>query len=95
MAVLGHAYALAGQEAQARQILEQLKEFSRQRYVSGYYFALLHIGLGEKAQALDWLEKAGAEHSPLIVYLGVNPLFDSLRAEPRFRKLLRETGLGE
>ncbi len=94
LAVLGHLYALSGHPDRAREALDQLREMTRQRYVSGYFFALIHLGLGEKAEALDYLERAAAERSPLIVYLKVNPIFDSLRSEPRFATLLKRSGLG-
>jgi TolB-like protein/Flp pilus assembly protein TadD len=93
LAVLGYLYARSDQPNRARQVFQQLRELSGNRYVSGYYFALIRLALGEKAEALDWLEKAAAERSPLIVYLNVNPLFDSLRAEPRFTALLKKMGL--
>ena len=55
---------------------------------------LAHMALNEKSQALDWLEKAVDVHCPLIVYLKVDPQFDGLRTEPRFRALLKRMGLG-
>src|SRR5206468_7572537 len=52
--------------------------------------------LGQKEQALEWLEKAYDERSDLLVYLKVDPIFDSrLRSEPRFGKLLQRMGLAD
>ena len=65
LSVLGHLHALSGHPDRAREALDHLREMSRQRYISGYFFALIHLGLGEKAEALDCLEKAAAERSPL------------------------------
>jgi Tfp pilus assembly protein PilF len=48
---------------------------------------------GDRARALDWLEKACAERDPNVMYLGINPVLDSLRAEPRFQALLRKMNL--
>jgi hypothetical protein len=60
-----------------------------------YYKALIYIGLGQKEQALKWLEKAYDEHSNLLIYLKVDPVFVSLRTEPRFDKLLQRMGLAD
>jgi TolB-like protein/Tfp pilus assembly protein PilF len=93
LAVLGHAYALSQQPERARQVLQQLAEVARHQYVSGYYFALVHLALGETIPALEWLERAAEDHSPLIVYVNVAPEFDSLRAEPRFQALLKRVNI--
>ncbi len=93
LAVLGHVYALSRQPEQARQVLRQMSEVRGHRYVSGFYFALVHVALGQKAEALDWLEKAADERCPLVVYLKTDPRFDSLRGEPRFSALLKRVGL--
>ena len=58
LAFLAHAYASIGRQEEARQLLAQLTEKAKTRYVQPYAFALVHLGLGEKDQALDWLEKA-------------------------------------
>ena len=68
-------------------------EENRHQHVSGYYFSQVYLALGDTALALDWLERAAEEHSPLIVYVKVAPQFDRLRAEPRFQGLLRRIGL--
>jgi len=93
LAGLGYAYAGAGQKQQALHVIEQLNELGKQRYVSPYHFAVVYTGLGEQAQALDYLEKAADERFNWLVFLKVEPLFDTLRSEPRFSALLRRIGL--
>jgi len=93
LAVLGRVYGLSRQSERAREILQELVEVDRHQHVSGYYFSQVYLALGETALALDWLERAAEEHSPLIVYVKVAPQFDRLRAEPRFQGLLRRIGL--
>ena len=58
-----------------------------------YNFAEIYIGLGDKEQALASLEKAYADRSMLLTFLKVDPEFDSLRSDPRFKDLLRRVGL--
>ncbi|HUI54057.1 MAG TPA: protein kinase [Bryobacteraceae bacterium] len=93
LAALGQAYAVSHQEAEARKILDQLKERSQQTYVQPMWIAVIHLGLGEKDQAFDWIEKAYEDRSAWLVYLKVDPLFDTVRADPRFVDLLRRVGL--
>jgi DNA-binding winged helix-turn-helix (wHTH) protein/TolB-like protein/Tfp pilus assembly protein PilF len=90
---LAHAYAVSGERALARELLDELKERSKMNYVSLYYIAHIYAGLGDREQALEWFDKAHEERDPMLVYLNVNPNLDSLRSEPRFRDLLRRVGL--
>jgi tetratricopeptide (TPR) repeat protein len=92
-AELGHAYAILGKKREAEEILEQLKDRSKQSYVPAYGFAEIYIGLGDKEQALASLEKAYADRSMLMTFIKVDPEFDSLRSDPRFKDLLRRVGL--
>jgi len=87
--MLGHAYAAAGKTAEARKILNDLHALAKKRYVLQYGFALIHTGLGEHEEALNWLEKAYQERNGWMVYLQVSPLVDPLRSDPRFQDLLR------
>jgi tetratricopeptide (TPR) repeat protein len=88
-AFLGRAYAVSGKRVEARKVLDELNEVSKQTFVSPYNIALIFAGLGEKDQALAWLERAFAERSTWMPYLKVDPGLDSLRSEARFRDLLR------
>jgi tetratricopeptide (TPR) repeat protein len=90
---LGHAYAVLGNVLEARRVLGELDELSKRRYVSPYEKAIVHLGLGETEQALEWLEKAYGERSGWLVYLQVEPRLDRLRSDQRFGDLLRRVGL--
>jgi hypothetical protein len=72
-------------------LIKQNKE--KEGYVSSYNVAALYSAAGENRQALDWLEKAYRERSSGMTALKVDPLFDNLRAEPRFTELMRRVGL--
>jgi eukaryotic-like serine/threonine-protein kinase len=93
IAALGHAYALSGKREKANQALAELREMSQQHYISPYLTALIYLGLGDKEQAFAWLDKAYQDRSSLLIWLKVEPLFDTLRADPRFQDLLRRVGL--
>jgi serine/threonine protein kinase/Tfp pilus assembly protein PilF len=88
-ALLGRAYAVSGKRAEARKVLDELSEVSKQIYVSPYNIALIYAGLGEKDQALAWLERAFAERCTWMPLLRVDPELDNLRSDPRFQDLLR------
>ena len=93
LAALAHAYALDRKEAEARKILAELKQRSRQTYVQPMWIAAIHIALGEKDQAHDWMQKAYDDRSAWLVYLKVDPIFDTLRRESWFNDLVRRVGL--
>ena len=86
---LGHAYGIAGKRSKALKTLKKLKELSTQRYVPAYDMALIYVGLGEKEQAFEWLERAWKERFGWLVFINVEPIFDPLRSDPRFQDLLR------
>lgn len=94
-AALGYGYGLAGHVSEARKISHELTRLSRsaQAYVSPYDLALLHVGLGEKEQALQSLERAFAVRDPALDLLRIEPALDSLRSDPRFGLLIRRVGL--
>jgi len=90
LALLAHAYAASGRQAEAQRILAELNEMSKQAYVSSYDLAILYVGLGDKERALEQLNKSFEDRAGFIIYLNVEPLFDPLRADPRFAELVRK-----
>ncbi|HEX8650483.1 MAG TPA: protein kinase [Pyrinomonadaceae bacterium] len=91
LAARGAAYAEAGRTDKARRVLAQLEEMAPQRYVTPYHRALIHLHLGERERALELLEQSVTDGEPWVVWLGVEPQFESLRADSRFIELLRRT----
>jgi TolB-like protein/Flp pilus assembly protein TadD len=89
---LGYAYALSGKHEEARQVLADLEEIAKEKYVSAYYFAIIHLGLGEQEQTFQWLERAVEERSGFLAFINVEPMFDPLRADSRFSELLKRMG---
>ena len=93
IALYGHAMALSGNAAGARQALADLQQLAQSRYVPSLYFAAIYAGLRENSAALDWLDRSYGERNPRLLYLGIDPIADPLRSEPRFQNLLRRIGL--
>jgi len=93
--MLGHAYAAAGKTAEARKILDDLHDFAKEWHVLSYGFALIHTGLGENDEALEWLERAYQDRDGWMPYLQVEPRLDPLRSDPRFQDLLRRMNFPE
>ena len=86
---LGYAHAVAGDRAKAEQILRELDEMAKQHYVSPANRAAVYLGLGDKANALDWLEKAFEDRDP-IFWWNQDQLYDSVRNEPRFQAMMQK-----
>jgi TolB-like protein/DNA-binding winged helix-turn-helix (wHTH) protein len=89
LAVVAGIYGLEGRKREAQALIDELRETARHRYVSGFFFAEAYVGLGEKDQAITWLERAYEEHDQWMVFVNSAPVLDRLRTEPRFQALLR------
>src|SRR5213595_2951979 len=86
--LLGYAYAISGDRPKAEQMLRELEEMAKRQYVNSTAFADIHLGLGEKEKALDWLDKSYQDQESACWYLTVDPIYDSVRNEPRFKALV-------
>jgi DNA-binding winged helix-turn-helix (wHTH) protein/TolB-like protein len=79
-----------GRVDEAKSVLDALLERSRQRYVMPYHIAVGYLGLGDRENALRWLEKSVAENDSKAVFLKVEHTWDEMRDERRFKELLRK-----
>lgn len=88
-AILAHAEALAGNTVAARSTLDSLLKLKSQgsAYVPANGIALIHLGLGEDEQAINWFNEAFDERFIWLVYLNVDPVFDRLRTKAGFQAL--------
>jgi TolB-like protein/class 3 adenylate cyclase/Flp pilus assembly protein TadD len=93
VAALGHAYSLSGMKDDAVNMLELLEEKVKIDYVASYWKAVAHLGVGQNRQTLALLEQALAEHDGSLIFLNVDPVFDSLRSDPRFVALVERMKL--
>jgi TolB-like protein/Flp pilus assembly protein TadD len=93
LAYLGYALAVSGQSQEALTIISQLEVESTSRYISPYLMALIYVGLGENDLAFEWLEKAFEARAVNLIWLNVEPIFDSLRVDARYPPLLRRIGI--
>ncbi|NIP23941.1 MAG: tetratricopeptide repeat protein, partial [Phycisphaerae bacterium] len=94
LAFLGHACGLAGRTEEAARILEELQPKAKD-FALPVALAILNIGLGDKEAALQWLESGYDWQVGQLFWLKPDPVFDSLRSEPRFQNLLNRINLPE
>ena len=92
---LGMWLAKTGKHDEAVRLLAELKQEATRNYVQGYTFAVIYIGLGDKAEALNWLEKHMEARSETANAYAVAPELDELRSEPRFKAMLKRMNLPE
>ena len=93
LGTLAGAYARAGQQARAQRIVDELVSLRKTRYVTAGAFVFAYMGLGEHDQAFVWLERAYAERNNIVKFIGVNPIYDPVQADPRLADLVRRVGL--
>jgi eukaryotic-like serine/threonine-protein kinase len=92
---LARAYALAGRKAEAQNILEELQELSKNQYIPPYFLAAIHVALDQPDQAFHCLDRAYEERDPWLVYLKVDPMFDSVRSDARLTAMLGKVGMDQ
>jgi adenylate cyclase len=89
LAMLGHGFASAGRTAEALQIIENLKERSKNKYVPSYWIAVIYNGFKDREQTIAWMRKAFDERSSWLVWSNVEPRFAWLRDDPDFAALIK------
>jgi tetratricopeptide (TPR) repeat protein len=90
---LAVTYARMGRTAEARQILEELKEVATKKYIAAEEMAAVHAALGEKDEAFKWLEQACDAHGGAVQAVPIRPVFRSLHSDPRFWAIVRRMGI--
>jgi eukaryotic-like serine/threonine-protein kinase len=91
-AMLAYSRAISGRPDEARKLLKRLLS-TKSEYVSPVYIAMVYTGLNEKDKALKWLEQAYKDHSEYLTFVKVEPEFEPLRTDRRYRSLMDLIGL--
>jgi len=86
--VMARAYLKLGNRPMAQKVAADLEARSKTRYVSANAIANAYIGLDDRERAFEWLEKAFQDRSMRPDFMRVDPAYDNLRSDPRFRNLL-------
>lgn len=92
LANLGYVYGAVGEKNRALEVLANLSEISRHGYIPHHMMALPYAGLGDADGTIEWLERAIDARSFYMAALGALPIFDGLRADARFIRLLERIG---
>jgi TolB-like protein/Flp pilus assembly protein TadD len=90
LAFRAHVYGVKGDRARALQLLNEMKQLAQHRDVWPFGFALAHLGLGDKDEAIKWVEQAyQAREYEMFAWIKVHPMLDPLRSDPRFEALVK------
>jgi tetratricopeptide (TPR) repeat protein len=92
LALIGYIFAVSGRRGEAQLVLDELNESSGPQRVSAFARALIHVGLGDKETAFEWLEKAYLDREWQLRMLKERTGLDPLRSDPRYTDLLRRVG---
>jgi tetratricopeptide (TPR) repeat protein len=93
LGALGHCLGASGDRDGANRTLDELTARARDRYVSPLNMMLIHLGLAAYDQALAWLEPALEERNAMLWRTAIEPRFDPLRGDARFREMVGRRGL--
>jgi serine/threonine-protein kinase len=93
LAALGQTLACAGRTSEAHAQLDALHTMAKTQWVPSACFAIVSLGLGDRDASLAWLETACEKREMAVTALKVHPIYDPLRGEPRFERLLGRIGL--
>ena len=92
LSALGQTLALAGRTAEARTYLDKLESMRKTQWVPNSCFAIVHLGLGDHAASLGYFEAACEGHELAVTSLKVHPMYDHVRSQPRFQRVLERIG---
>ena len=92
---LGYGYAVSGNADKARKLIAELKASSMPEHRLPYHLAMIHFGLGEHEEGLDWLEQAVEQRSAQLLWILPSPEVDDVRDNPRFQAILRRMNLAD
>ena len=95
LASLARLYAEVGRRDDSRAVLDEIRATARERYVPSYHLAAVDLATGDVEGAFEWLNRALAERSNWMLYLGVDPAWEPLHDRPRWRSLIQSVGLPE
>ncbi len=90
---IGKTYLRMGNRTEALKVLDSLLNRSNETYVPPYFLASLYFVLGEIEQGFNWLERAYESRDHWLVRIKIDPTFDDVRSDPRFKALLKKMGL--
>jgi eukaryotic-like serine/threonine-protein kinase len=90
-AALARSYGVMGNREGAGKVVRAMAELSKRRFISEHDFAVAYSGWN-KEEALRWLQKAYEGRAGLLVYVGVDSVWDDLRSDQRFREVVRKIG---
>jgi serine/threonine-protein kinase len=92
-ATLAYAYAKSGQRTQALQTIEELVKRSERSYVPSTLIAATYAAVGDHEEASRWLLRAMQQRDGVLVFINVDPMFEDLRSDPRYRAVIQQVGL--
>ncbi len=89
----GHIHGALGRREEALQMLHALDDAASRQRGTPFHRSMIHAALGESERVLELLEQACAAHAKPVRLLRVEPMFDVVRADPRFQAILEKVGL--
>jgi TolB-like protein/Flp pilus assembly protein TadD len=90
---LAYIYAVTGRREDALRLVEKLKQVREDMRIRGMLLALVYVGLGDMDAVFQWLNYALTKKEVFMSWVRTHPAFEQVRADPRFRELLKAANL--
>jgi serine/threonine protein kinase/Tfp pilus assembly protein PilF len=89
---IGRSYARAGKKDEAMKILKELQDHLKQGYSVSFAIANVYLGLGNREETFNWLEKSLQDDIDIYMDIRNSPIWDSIRTDQRFITLMKKIG---
>ncbi|MBL8294559.1 MAG: tetratricopeptide repeat protein [Bryobacterales bacterium] len=89
-AMMGYVYARTGRRVEAEKLLQTFLGYQKTGAIPAYYLAILYAGLGDAANAVQWLAESAKRGGHYTMYLEVEPVLNGVRDDPLFAALIRQ-----
>jgi tetratricopeptide (TPR) repeat protein len=88
-----HVLAASGDRATAERLVAEYEHSAGDGPLPNGAIAAVRLALGDVDGAFRWLDRAADERNPVILNIKSSPLWDPIRSDPRYHKLLERVNL--